>query len=234
MSNFHEEYEKKEKCGLFGIWGTSTAAHTCYQGLFAQQHRGQESAGIAVTDGNRIRAHTGMGLVSQVFSQRVLKEDLPGHGGIGHVRYSTTGESRVANAQPLMREYLLGPVAVAHNGNLIDRPLQLRQRAAQNGEPRPGNLGSGGKVHHPQRFAEFEVLLRRESQLAWLTPLLEHDIGALVRAIWHVRVEDVGQPLQHRPGRAVHFRGAAFVLGHRRGERGRLRLQRRAVPSLAA
>jgi len=112
--------EKKEKCGLFGVWGTSEAAQLCYAGLFALQHRGQESAGIAVIDGGRMRGHVGMGLVSQVFSERLLKEDLKGTAGIGHVRYSTTGETRTANAQPLMREYLLGPVAVAHNGNLVN------------------------------------------------------------------------------------------------------------------
>lgn len=112
--------EKKEKCGLFGVWGTYEAAQLCYAGLFALQHRGQESAGIAVIDGGRMRGHVGMGLVSQVFSERLLKEDLKGTAGIGHVRYSTTGETRTANAQPLMREYLLGPVAVAHNGNLVN------------------------------------------------------------------------------------------------------------------
>ncbi len=67
-----EEYEKKEKCGLFGVWGTSEAAHIVYQGLFAQQHRGQESAGIVVSDGIGLHGHTGMGLVSQVFTPRML------------------------------------------------------------------------------------------------------------------------------------------------------------------
>lgn len=116
-------YEKKEKCGLFGVWGTPEAARICYGGLFALQHRGQESAGIAVVDGGRMRGHVGMGLVGQVFSERVLTEDLKGTAAIGHVRYSTTGETRAANAQPLMREYLMGPVAVAHNGNLVNAAL---------------------------------------------------------------------------------------------------------------
>lgn len=118
-----EEYEKKEKCGLFGIWGTPAAAQITYQGLFAQNHRGQESAGIAVTDGSVINGHTGMGLVSQVFTQRLLNEDLAGRAAIGHVRYSTTGSSKLCNAQPLLRQYHLGPVAVAHNGNLINAQL---------------------------------------------------------------------------------------------------------------
>src|SRR3954471_22100598 len=114
------EYEKKEKCGIFGVWGTAEASALCYDGLFAQQHRGQESAGIAVTDGTEINGHMGMGLVSQVFNARMLREELRGHGGIGHVRYSTTGSSKLCNAQPLLRQYSMGPVAVAHNGNLIN------------------------------------------------------------------------------------------------------------------
>jgi amidophosphoribosyltransferase len=112
--------EKKEKCGLFAVWGTKQASQLCYQGIFAQQHRGQESAGIVTTDGRELHGHAGMGLVSQVFTPRMLTEDLVGHGGIGHVRYSTTGSSKLCNAQPLMRQYSLGPVAVAHNGNLVN------------------------------------------------------------------------------------------------------------------
>ncbi len=128
----HDEYEKKEKCGLFGVWGTAEASQICYQGLFAQQHRGQESAGIAVTDGTTINGHTGMGLVSQVFSPRLLREELAGPAAIGHVRYSTTGSSKLCNAQPLLRQYRLGPVAVAHNGNLINAQL-LRQQYEEHG-----------------------------------------------------------------------------------------------------
>jgi amidophosphoribosyltransferase len=119
----HEEYEKKEKCGIFGVWGTPEASQITYAGLFAQQHRGQESAGIAVTNGKELNGHTGMGLVSHVFNPRMLKEELAGHGAVGHVRYSTTGSSKLCNAQPLLREFSLGPVAVAHNGNLINAKL---------------------------------------------------------------------------------------------------------------
>ena len=127
-----DEYEKKEKCGLFGIWGTPSASQITYQGLFAQQHRGQESAGIAVSDGTALNGHAGMGLVSQIFPPRMLREDLAGHGAIGHVRYSTTGSSKLCNAQPLLRQYLMGPVAVAHNGNLINAGL-LRQQYEEHG-----------------------------------------------------------------------------------------------------
>jgi amidophosphoribosyltransferase len=127
-----EESEKKEKCGLFGIWGTPDASQVVYQGIFAQQHRGQESAGIAVTDGKTLHGHTGMGLVSQVFNARMLKEELAGHAAVGHVRYSTTGSSKLCNAQPLLRQYALGPVAVAHNGNLINAAL-LREEYEKHG-----------------------------------------------------------------------------------------------------
>lgn len=126
------ETEKKEKCGLFGIWGHPQAAQICYAGIFAQQHRGQESAGIAVSDGKELRGHQAMGLVSQIFTPRMLREELSGHAGIGHVRYSTTGSSKLCNAQPLMREYIQGQVAVAHNGNLINAKL-LRQEYEKHG-----------------------------------------------------------------------------------------------------
>lgn len=121
------DYEKKEKCGLFGVWGVEEAAQLCYHGIFAQQHRGQESAGIAVVNEGEMAGHAGMGLVSQVFTPRMLKEELAGRSAIGHVRYSTTGSSKLCNAQPLLRQYLLGPVAVAHNGNLINAALLRRQ-----------------------------------------------------------------------------------------------------------
>lgn len=128
----HDDYEKKEKCGLFGIWGTPAASQLAYIGIFAQQHRGQESAGIAVSNGKDLNAYTGMGLVSQVFNPRMLREDLAGHAAIGHVRYSTTGSSKLCNAQPLLRQYRMGPVAVAHNGNLINAQL-LREEYEAHG-----------------------------------------------------------------------------------------------------
>jgi amidophosphoribosyltransferase len=128
----YNDYEKKEKCGLFGIWGTSEASQICYQGIFAQNHRGQESAGIVVSDGTDLNGHNGMGLVSQVFTPRMLREDLAGKAAIGHVRYSTTGSSKLCNAQPLLRQYLMGPIAVAHNGNLVNAQL-LRHEYEKHG-----------------------------------------------------------------------------------------------------
>ena len=106
-------------CGLFGVYNAPDAATRAFLGLFALQHRGQESAGLAASDGKQIRFKKGMGLVTDVFQSRDLRE-LPGHIAIAHVRYSTTGASRPANIQPLVIEYSRGPIAVAHNGNLVN------------------------------------------------------------------------------------------------------------------
>lgn len=121
-----------EECGVFGIYapGQDVARHT-YYGLYALQHRGQESAGIAVSDGHNIQVHKGMGLVSEVFSARVLSE-LSGKMAIGHVRYSTTGSSLLANAQPIVVYYQKGMMALAHNGNLTNA-AELREELGKDG-----------------------------------------------------------------------------------------------------
>jgi amidophosphoribosyltransferase len=111
--------EKKEKCGIFGIAGPADAVERCYYGLYALQHRGQESAGIAASDGTVINAHTGLGLVADVFKKDILRQ-LKGTLAIGHVRYSTAGSNRKCNAQPILEEYIGGQVAIAHNGNLVN------------------------------------------------------------------------------------------------------------------
>ncbi|MCL5770645.1 MAG: class II glutamine amidotransferase, partial [Planctomycetes bacterium] len=118
-SAIHQDYEKKEKCGIFGVAGPADAVERCYYGLYALQHRGQESAGIATTDGQTISSYTGLGLVADVFNRHVLR-DMTGGAAIGHVRYSTAGSNRKCNAQPILEEYINGQVAVAHNGNLIN------------------------------------------------------------------------------------------------------------------
>jgi amidophosphoribosyltransferase len=114
--------DKKEYCGLFGVFGDPEAVQKVYLGLFSLQHRGQESAGIASTDGQTIQHHVGMGLVREVFTPADLKR-LSNPAAIGHVRYSTTGSSRVENAQPMLAQYSRGQVAVAHNGNLTNAKL---------------------------------------------------------------------------------------------------------------
>jgi amidophosphoribosyltransferase len=118
-------------CGIFGIHSSQVdVANLTYFGLFALQHRGQESAGIAVGDGERVRMHRDMGLVAQVFSPAAIAE-LRGSVAIGHTRYSTTGASRTENAHPLpFRHPTLGPGAIAHNGNLINSSAIRRELEA--------------------------------------------------------------------------------------------------------
>lgn len=118
----HDEmmYDKwHEECGVFGIFGHEKAAELTYYGLYALQHRGQESAGIATVDGKKMYRHRGMGLVAEVFNEDIL-QTLTGNSAIGHVRYSTTGENSIANAQPLTFGFQRGNMALAHNGNLIN------------------------------------------------------------------------------------------------------------------
>lgn len=109
----------REWCGLFGAFNVPDAASVIFRGLFALQHRGQESAGMVISDGERIRSHRGMGLLSEVFAGKDFA-DLSGRMGIGHVRYSTTGSSKPQNIQPLVAECADGIWAIAHNGNLIN------------------------------------------------------------------------------------------------------------------
>ncbi len=130
MSIFSDK--PKEECGIFGIYGPGLdISRLTYYGLYALQHRGQESAGIAVTDGHGIRLHKNMGLVPEVFSEEVLVR-LTGHMAIGHVRYSTTGSSLVINAQPLVCYYSRGMMGLAHNGNLTNI-AEIRSALAANG-----------------------------------------------------------------------------------------------------
>ena len=109
----------KDECGVFGIFGHPEAANLTYLGLYALQHRGQESAGIVTADGERMRVSRAMGHVADAFDESAL-EALPGHLAIGHTRYSTAGESRINNAQPFLIDCAHGQIAVAHNGNLVN------------------------------------------------------------------------------------------------------------------
>ncbi|MBD2197081.1 MULTISPECIES: amidophosphoribosyltransferase [Calothrix] len=120
----------EEACGVFGIYAPGEdVAKLTYFGLYALQHRGQESAGIATFEGTTVHLHKDMGLVSQVFNESVLQE-LPGNLAVGHTRYSTTGSSRKVNAQPAVVESRLGKLALAHNGNLVNT-VQLREELLQ-------------------------------------------------------------------------------------------------------
>lgn len=136
----------REFCGLFGIHGDERAAERAYLGLYALQHRGQESAGIAASDGDLIRMHKGMGLVSSVFPNRERIDRLPGTAAIGHNRYSTTGSSSAINAQPILIEYKRGQLAAAHNGNLVNAAA-LRIEMEENGSIFQTSSDSAVVVH---------------------------------------------------------------------------------------
>ena len=122
----------EEACGVFGVYAPGEAvAKLAYFGLYALQHRGQESAGIATFDQGQVHLHKNMGLVSQVFNEQILSE-MPGDRAIGHTRYSTTGSSLVVNAQPAIVNTQRGPLALAHNGNLVNTAT-LRQHLTARG-----------------------------------------------------------------------------------------------------
>ncbi|MCC8194012.1 MAG: amidophosphoribosyltransferase [Deltaproteobacteria bacterium] len=120
----------KEECGLFGIENHPDAARLTYFGLYAQQHRGQESAGIVTWDGEHMHEHKAMGLVHNVFTEHELTHKLLGHTAIGHVRYSTAGSSSPRNAQPLMVHHVDQMIALAHNGNLVNAASLRRKMEA--------------------------------------------------------------------------------------------------------
>ena len=123
----------KEECGVLGLYSPQgDAARLAFFALFSLQHRGQESAGIAVSDGSRVRMHKDMGLVNQVFNEEVLAS-MPGSMAVGHTRYSTTGASVLRNAQPIFCTSMVGDIAVAHNGNLINA-RELRCELEAEGE----------------------------------------------------------------------------------------------------
>lgn len=123
--------ELNEECGIFGVYNHVDASLLTYYGLHALQHRGQESAGICISDGEKFIHHRDMGLVTEVFNTENIK-NLKGSMGIGHVRYSTTGESRLQNAQPLIFKYREGNLAIATNGNLVNAE-PIRRQLERNG-----------------------------------------------------------------------------------------------------
>ena len=130
MLNFSES--PKEECGVIGIFAPNEdVARMTFFGLYALQHRGQEAAGMAVADGQVMSMHKGVGFVSRVFTPESMA-DLKGHYAIGHTRYSTTGSSSLRNAQPFMIETIHGPLALAHNGNLVNS-AELRQELMEQG-----------------------------------------------------------------------------------------------------
>ena len=132
FNNYHSE-GLHEECGVFGIYGNDAIkpSYACYNGLLALQHRGQESCGIAVSDCGVIDYHKDMGLVTEVFNNKIL-DKLDGQIALSHVRYSTAGATKVENAMPLVLNYVKGTLAIAHNGNLTNA-VELRHELEYTG-----------------------------------------------------------------------------------------------------
>ena len=145
LDKFHDE------CGVVGIYGHPDAANLAYLGLYALQHRGQESAGIAASSNGKMHLEVGMGLVADVFSDVRLKK-LPGNIAVGHNRYSTTGVSKVKNAQPCLIEYSGGTMAMGHNGNLVNAS-EIRKE-----------LGAAGAIFQSTNDSEVIVHLMAQSR----------------------------------------------------------------------
>jgi amidophosphoribosyltransferase len=169
-----------EECGVFGVYGHPEAANLTYLGLYALQHRGQEGAGICSSDGKSFYIDKSMGLVADIFTEKRLKK-LPGRSAIGHNRYSTAGSSSIKNVQPFLVNYVLGSIAISHNGNLINAE-QLRNELEREGAIFQSNSDSEvilhliarSKSYHPEdRIKDslirvkgaFSVLFLRESEL---------------------------------------------------------------------
>lgn len=150
-------------CGIFGIYNHREASNLTYLGLHSLQHRGQESAGIASTDGSAMQARRAMGLVSDIFDEQVL-EGLKGHAAIGHVRYSTAGSSDIKNAQPFVVEYSKGSLAIAHNGNLTNAKI-IREELENYGSIFQSTMDTEVIVHLIALFHENATLDRLISAL---------------------------------------------------------------------
>ena len=149
-----------EECGVFGVFGHHEAARLTYYGLHSLQHRGQEAAGIVVSDGKRVNGHRGPGLVSEVFNDDRIFNRLQGNCAIGHVRYATSGSSSGRNIQPFLFQFFDGSIALAHNGNLINAKKLKRE------------LEKHGAIFHSTSDTEVLVhLIRRSKEKDFLSQL---------------------------------------------------------------
>ncbi len=145
---FHDE------CGVFGVFGHPEAANLTYLGLYALQHRGQESAGIVASTGGDLNLHRAMGEVEEIFQPSVLAK-LPGSSAIGHTRYSTAGDKALLNAQPIMIDCNKGKIALAHNGNLTNA-LEWRRKLEHRGSIFQSNSDTEVIVHSDRTVASTE------------------------------------------------------------------------------
>ncbi len=186
-----------EECGVFGIFapGQNVARQTFFA-LYALQHRGQEGAGIVTCDGHMAHVHKGMGLVSQVFNEENLRY-LQGHLAIGHTRYSTTGAPQLRNTQPYIVETLDGPLAIGHNGNLINAP-QLRRELLERGVGLQTSTDSEVLIHllagagGPDWMTRIRIMMAR-AEGAYSLVILTKDAIYGVRDPWGLRPLSVGK-----------------------------------------
>ena len=198
-----------EECGVFGIYGPAEdVARLTFFGLYALQHRGQESAGIVTAAGSNqpFNIHRGMGLVAQVFQEKDLQQLRVGTRAIGHVRYSTSGSSTLKNAQPLVVDCARGQLAIAHNGNLVNAAVLREVPAALAEIPHAAlaTVGGGTVVLDPARTDG------KTDQLRPLEPLFHFDLRvtggtlpARLGARVHVRFDHGYEPLAYRFGRGI-------------------------------
>lgn len=191
----HHNNSWKDECGVFGIWNHPEAARLTYLGLYAMQHRGQESAGIVTLDTKdsnyQHRIHKGLGLVADVFDETTLSS-LTGSAAIGHVRYSTTGNNLIANAQPLTSNLLNGPVALAHNGNIVNNSV-LREALQREGAIFQGTNDTETLLHLLAKNPSNNLLIALYESLQNLTGAYSYVVLA------HDKLIAARDPLGFRP-----------------------------------
>jgi amidophosphoribosyltransferase len=233
-------------CGIFGIEGSEDAANLTYLGLYALQHRGQESAGIVAWDGSTLHVERGMGHVNEIFSPRVLQR-LPGARAIGHTRYSTAGKSVLQNAQPIVVKTSMGPLGVVHNGNLVNA-MEIRDRLEAQGSIFQTTSDTETILHLVARnprsdWIESLLLALAEVRGAYSLLLLSDDALVAARDPWGFRpllLGDLdGRPCFASESCAFDLLGARAVREVERGEvvvarGGRLQSYRLATEGLPA
>ena len=207
----------REECGVFGIWDHPEAARLTYLGLYAMQHRGQESAGIVSLEKGQHISHKGLGLVGDVFQEPDL-ERLVGRAAVGHVRYSTTGQNLLTNAQPLTALLLNGPVALAHNGNIVNQNA-LRQDLRKTGSIFHGTNDTEILLHLLSKNPSNHLVTSiRESVRridgAFSFVLMSHDKLVAIRDTWGFRPLVLGRKPREDGGwsRVVASETCAFDL----------------------
>ncbi len=194
--NLFELDKMHEECGVFGVFGHPEASNLTYLGLYALQHRGQESAGICASDGRHMYVEKAMGLVADIFSEKRLKK-LPGHIAIGHNRYSTSGSSILKNVQPIIANFSLGTLALAHNGNLVNAD-ELKKTLEEEGAIFQSTSDSEVIVHliaHAKGNSFHERIIEALKKVsgAYSLLILKEDEMIAVRDPYGVRPLCIGQ-----------------------------------------